>query len=210
MKINEVRRNKLVDVLSDVLNRLCDRNDQFIMNNTPVTRFHALQATQITIKFYLQRIAKYSSCSEECFVLALIYIDRIIRKNSNFRVNSLNVHRLMITSIMLGAKYSYNHYFNNAYFGKIGGVSLKEMNLLEIEFLFMINFNLYVETSMYETYNERLLMSHSQPQENVQKHYASQNCDALAKTTQPGKPAVRQYPTQRCAAPRSKFLQMTE
>jgi len=162
MQINEKRRNKLVNVLSDVLSRLCERNDNFLMNHTPVTRFHALRAPQITIESYLKRIAKYSNCSEECFVLALIYIDRLIRNNGNFLVNSLNVHRLMITSIMLGAKFFDDQYFNNAYFGKVGGVSCKEINLLEIEFLFMINFNLYVETEMYETYNQRLL-NHAPP-----------------------------------------------
>jgi len=165
MQINEDRRNKIVNVLSDVLSRLCERNDRFAMSDSPVTRFHALKAPQITIKFYLKRIAKYSNCSEECFVLALIYIDRLIRKNGNFLVNSLNVHRLLITSIMVGAKFFDDQYFNNAYFGKVGGVSCKEINLLETEFLFMINFNLYVETAIYNTYNERL-MSQARPLEN--------------------------------------------
>lgn len=158
MKVDQERRDKLIEVLSEVLNRLCERNDRFIMNTTPITRFHALRPPQITVKYYLQRIAKYSNCSEECFVLSLIYIDRLIRTNGNFLVNSLNVHRLLITSMMLAAKFFDDQYFNNAYYGKVGGVSCKEINLLEIEFLFMINFNLYVEADTYRTYNERLMM----------------------------------------------------
>jgi len=157
MKINEQRRTKLVEVLADVLARLCERNDHFIQSKTAVTRFHALRPPQITIKSYLERIAKYSSCSEECFVLALIYIDRVIRKNERFLVNSLNVHRLLITTIMLGAKFFDDQYFNNKYFGKVGGVSRREMNLLEIEFLFMINFDLFVETELYKVYDKRLM-----------------------------------------------------
>merc|ERR1719295_121694 len=126
------------------------------MNHTAVTRFHALQPPQITVKSYIDRIAKYSSCSEECFVLALIYIDRLIKHNGNFLVNSLNVHRLIITSVMLAAKFFDDQYFNNAYFGKVGGVNCKEINSLEIEFLFMINFNLYVSEKDYEMYNRKL------------------------------------------------------
>jgi len=154
-----------LDVLSEVLTRLCERNDRSIMNHSAVTRFHASRAPQITINSYLKRIAKYSKCSEECFVLALIYLDRLIRKNENIVLNSLNVHRLIITSIMLGAKFFDDRYYNNAYFGKVGGVSCKEINLLEIEFVFMINFELYVETEMYETYSERL-DCHAWPLEN--------------------------------------------
>jgi len=164
MQINKERREKLVDVLSDVLNRLCERNNRFTPSNTPVTRFHALRPPQIAIKVYLERIAKYSNCSEECFVLALIYIDRLIRTNGSFLVNSYNVHRMIITSVMLAAKFFDDQYFNNAHFGRVGGVSCKEINLLEIEFLFMINFNLFVENDLYTTYDDRL-MSHGQQNE---------------------------------------------
>jgi hypothetical protein len=69
-----------------------------------VTKFHALRVPAISVKDYLNRIFKYASCSYECFVLALIYIDRVIQRNS-FVVNSLNVHRVVITSVMLAAKF---------------------------------------------------------------------------------------------------------
>lgn len=58
-------------------------------------------------------MAKYAACSGECFVLALVYIDRIIQSNPTFVVNSLNIHRLLITSIMLAAKFFDDQYFNN-------------------------------------------------------------------------------------------------
>jgi len=173
MKVNKERRTKIVDVLSDVLSRLCERNDCLVMIDTPVTRFHALRAPQITIKFYLERIAKYSNCSEECFILALIYIDRLIQKNGTFLVNSLNVHRLLITSIMVGVKFFDDQYFNNAFYGKLGGISCKEINLLETEFLFLINFNVHVETDVYNTYNERL-MSQVQPLESDKEQQEEQ------------------------------------
>jgi len=155
-KINKECTDKVVNVLSYVLNRHCQRNDQKINKNTTITRFHALEAPLITIKFYLNRIARYSNCSKECFVLALIYIDRLMQKNRTFLVNSLNVHRLTIMAVMLGAKFYDDRYFNNAYFAKVGGVSLKEINVLEIEFLFMINFNLFVKPTLFNSYSKQL------------------------------------------------------
>jgi len=154
--MKEERRNMLVEVLSHVLTRLCELNDRCVITHPAVTRFQAITAPHVTIKSYLKRIVKYSNCSEQCFVLALIYIDRLNRINEGFKVNSLNVHRLIITSIMLGAKFFDDKYYNNAYFGKVGGVTCKEINLLEIEFVFMINFNLYVESGLYEDYKKRL------------------------------------------------------
>lgn len=51
----------------------------------------------VSSPFFLHSISKYACCSGECFVLALVYIDRIIQSNPTFVVNSLNIHRLLIT-----------------------------------------------------------------------------------------------------------------
>lgn len=84
-----------------------------------------------------------------------MYIDQIIQTNPSFVVNSLNIHRLLITSVMLACKFFDDHYYHNAYYAKVGGVPLEEMNSLEVEFLFMTNFSLYVETEKYcQYYNE--------------------------------------------------------
>jgi len=105
--------NAIVPVLACVLNQLCLRNDRLPMSQKGLSKFHALRPPAISIKDYLQRVAKYAACSGECFVLALVYIDRIIQSNPTFVVNSLNIHRLLITSIMLAAKFFDDQYFNN-------------------------------------------------------------------------------------------------
>jgi hypothetical protein len=65
-------------------------------------------------------------------------------QRNNFLLTDLNVHRVVITSIMLAAKFFDDQYFNNAYYAKVGGVPPTEMNSLEVEFLFRINFSLHV------------------------------------------------------------------
>jgi len=100
-------------------------------------------------------IHKYASCSAECFILALVYIDRLIQGN-NLTLTSLNVHRVIITSVMLGAKFFDDQYFNNAYYAKVGGVPCPEMNSLELEFLFSINFSLHVSGEVYNRYRGEL------------------------------------------------------
>merc|ERR1719384_645936 len=155
-----------------------------------MSKFHALRPPPISIQDYLERIAKYSCCSEECFVLALIYIDRLIQQNPEFLVNSLNVHRIIITSVMLAAKFFDDHYYNNAYYGKVGGVSTSEVNSLEIEFLFMVNFNLFVTTDEYDVYNQRL-MTHAVAHANVNEvppiQSATKRDGAVKESKQPKK-----------------------
>ena len=162
MDLNNNASHTIVPILACVLDQLCMRNDHIHNNNphttshSPVNKFHALRPPAISIKDYLLRIAKYASCSDECFVLALVYIDRIIQSNPSFVVNSLNIHRLLITSIMLAAKFFDDQYYNNAYYAKIGGVPCQEMNALEVEFLFIANFTLYVSTAKYSQYYSEL------------------------------------------------------
>lgn len=102
------------------------------------------------------RIHKYASCSNECFILALIYIDRLIQRN-NFLLTELNVHRVVITAVLLAAKFFDDAYYNNAYYAKVGGVLVSEMNSLEVEFLFRINFSLRVLPDVFEKYNSELI-----------------------------------------------------
>ena len=53
---------------------------------------------------------------------------------------------------MLAAKYFDDQYYNNMYYAKVGGVPPQEMNSLEVEFLFMANFTLFVTTETYSQY----------------------------------------------------------
>merc|ERR1712151_1484941 len=110
----------------------------------------------ISVLNYLERIHKYASCSTECFVLALIYIDRMIQRN-NFLLTELNVHRVVISSVLLAAKFFDDAYYNNAYYAKVGGVLLSEMNSLEVEFLFRISFSLHVNPELYNKYHAELI-----------------------------------------------------
>ncbi len=47
-------------------------------------------------------------------------------------------------------------YYNNAYYAKVGGVTTSEMNKLEIEFLFRLDFRLQVTVSVFESYCSHL------------------------------------------------------
>jgi len=150
----------IVRVLAAVLDRLVCANSPLARTEPgQVTKFHALKAPGIGIQQYLERIHKYASCSSQCFIMALIYIDRLIQRN-NFLLTELNVHRVIVTAVLLAAKFFDDAYYNNAYYAKVGGVLISEMNGLEVDFLFRINFSLHVTPDLFEQYRAELL-SHS-------------------------------------------------
>ncbi len=73
------------------------------------------------------------------------------------KVNKNNLDSLLITAVMLAAKFFDDRFYNNEYYSKVGGISNKEINILEIEFLNYINFNLYVDPVIFFKYRQRLL-----------------------------------------------------
>lgn len=164
----------VIKVLAVVLERLVAANCSLTEEQKgQVTKFHALRAPVIGIGPYLERIHKYASCSNECFILALIYIDRLIQRN-NFLLTELNVHRVVITAILLAAKFFDDAYYNNAYYAKVGGVLVSELNSLEVEFLFRINFSLRVSPEEFQKYNAEL-----------SSHASSMGLQAPTKQSQP-------------------------
>jgi len=172
----------LVRVLAAVLDRLVGANALVALSDPgQVTKFHALKAPGIGILQYLERIHKYGSCSNECFVLALIYIDRLIQRN-NFLLTELNVHRVVITAILLAAKFFDDAYYNNAYYAKVGGVLVSEMNGLEVDFLFRINFSLHVTSDLFHKYREQLVSQANGPSVQTKHEY----------TPMPVAPVIRQ------------------
>jgi len=159
--------NDILSTLIVVLERLVKAGDKALASCSSArqkkgTVFHAVRPPPITIRKYLERIVRYSVCNHECFVLGLVYIDRLTHYQPDFSLNSLNIHRLLITSFMLASKFYDDSYYNNSYFAKVGGVTTAEMNVLELEFLFLCQFSLFVEPDTFFRYR-RELSKHTKP-----------------------------------------------
>ncbi|CDJ60891.1 cyclin, N-terminal domain-containing protein, putative [Eimeria maxima] len=120
-----------------------------------------LSATEpmISMPDYLERLARFFQCSGECFVLALVYIDRLLQMNSNVWLCPLNLHRLAVTALMVAVKFADDTFYSNAYYAKVGGLPLQEMNHLEATLLRMLHFRLHVMPWEFHKYFRLVLDS---------------------------------------------------
>ncbi len=82
---------------------------------------------------YLQRIHTYSKASDSSFVLALIYMDRLLLSKPGLEANSLTVHRLFLGAILCAVKYHDDYHPTNKHYASVGGISVAELNGLELE-----------------------------------------------------------------------------
>lgn len=130
-------------------------NNKSLDSMNHVTKFHSARIPSITMPDYFKRIAKYSHCSAECHVIALIYIDRHVRAR-DVPLTFRNIHRLVIVAVMVAAKLRDDIYYSNAYYASIGGVSNREINELEVELLLSLNWETYVSFEEYDAFYESL------------------------------------------------------
>lgn len=107
------------------------------------TVFHGLFPPVISVAAYLERMRSFANCSQACFALTYIYIDRLLRKNPQIVISDLSCHRIALSAFVGAVKFLEDSYFPNRYYAKLGGVSLSELNHLELEFLSAMNWELY-------------------------------------------------------------------
>lgn len=122
----------------------------------PLEHFNAVRIPAISIRAYLARIHQYADCSESCYILAFIYIDRLLQKNPGVVLSSRNIHRLLLSAVVLAIKYSDDIYADNLTYAKIGGVALEELNILERDMLRLLHYSLFTHADVYFQYLSEL------------------------------------------------------
>lgn len=63
------------------------------------------------------------------------YIDKLCLLYPAFTINSLTVHRFLITAATVASKGLSDSFWTNNTYARVGGVTIKELALLELEFL---------------------------------------------------------------------------
>ncbi len=86
----------------------------------------------------------YNLRQRSCLLITLHYIDQISVRMPAFVLSSLTCHRFVITSICVSSKCLCDVFHSNSVYAKVGGIPVTELNVLEREFLRMIDWNLTV------------------------------------------------------------------
>jgi len=85
-------------------------------------------------------------------------------RDTKFSLNKLNIHRLVLTSVMIASKFMDDKYYSNQYWSRVGGITNDELNSLEIEFLFLLDFHLHIRRSEFNQLISHLKKIHDAPE----------------------------------------------
>jgi len=63
-----------------------------------------------------------------------------------------NIYKTFLAAIVIAIKFNEDEYDNNVTFAKVGGISVEELNKLEIEFCKILKFGFYVNLKTFNEY----------------------------------------------------------
>ncbi|KAL9540530.1 hypothetical protein PS6_010725 [Mucor atramentarius] len=158
MNIVDFPVQHLIKIVSNLLDSMLKTNNR--LPTTQITYFHSRAIPNISVLSYLTRIHKFAPFTNEALLSMLIYFDRMTKLDDGFTINSYNIHRLLITSIVVASKFTSDIFYANSRYAKVGGIPLVELNQLELELLFLLDFQLYIPLEDIQLYADQLL-SHS-------------------------------------------------
>ena len=138
----------LLEMLSELLQEQIRVSDRCRPVSQEQSSFEG-SCCHLSIAFYVQRIVRYSGASPCCLVATLLYLERFRQRRPAVRLTSSTLQRLLLVAAMTATKYLEDVSCSNTRWAVIGGLTLRETNALEVEFLTAMDFNLSVHPDDY-------------------------------------------------------------
>ncbi|KFY33882.1 hypothetical protein V494_07246 [Pseudogymnoascus sp. VKM F-4513 (FW-928)] len=151
----------MVILVAGMVSELIQTNDNLPLRDVVLTRFHsrfvspfpATTAKQlltnthstppgISVLDYLQRLAKHAALTPPLLLSMVYYMDRLCSLYPAFTITTLTVHRFLITAATVAAKGLSDSFWNNTTYARVGGIKLAELGLLELEFLYRVDWRI--------------------------------------------------------------------
>jgi len=132
----------MVILIADMISELIETNDNLPLRDVVLTRFHSRTAPGISVKDYLQRLAKHAALTPPLLLSMVYYIDRLCSLYPAFTITTLTVHRFLITAATVAAKGLSDSFWNNSTYARVGGIKLAELGMLELEFLYRVDWRI--------------------------------------------------------------------
>jgi len=138
------------DINSSQLNKTICRIEKTTQNNMNLMDTSSIfdntdEEASITFTDYIERFVMYTHTTFDLLADILVILDRFLRIN-NIAIKKNNKYRLFASAFVCTYKFYSDKFHSNRTLAKIAGLPLDELNKLELEFLFKINFNLFVSS----------------------------------------------------------------
>ena len=155
-KIRNIKYNSLsiLETILDYTSTLKKRTPSIFDNNSDINDVLS-NLDNYDFEDLFRFCVKIFKINDNILVLIMMYIDKIIA-NGNFILCEKNINKLFYTCLMITQKYYEDNSFNNKTFANLVRLKCDELLKMEIEFMNMINFELFIKDEDFEKYKEKI------------------------------------------------------
>lgn len=144
---NKLEMNQIIIGIQIILSEIISKNKflpeyPIIIKEQKRNIFSLQLKPKISISNFLKRIIDHSKIEISTLIIGLIYLNKILEKG--LFLTDFNVHKLLSISILIAIKYNEDIISFNYYYAQVFGLTLKDVNFLELSFLKKLDFNLYI------------------------------------------------------------------
>ncbi|KAL4809447.1 cyclin-domain-containing protein [Aspergillus unguis] len=105
---------------------------------------------------WLSNVLSTTQVSQNVILLALLFVYRLKTTNPSVRGKKGSEYRLMTVALMLGNKFLDDNTYTNKTWADVSMISVKEIHVMEVEFLSNLRYNLYASEEEWEQWHVKL------------------------------------------------------
>jgi len=155
-------KRAFAEIVGHILERLTDRHILMDKSSTSQpsvdaqsTIFKGSVLPTISLPDYCFRILKYGRISSSVMVCGIVYIDFVV-KLGKVDLTRYVIHRLLLAACVVAAKVVEDRHLSNKNFSLVGGVSVQELNRLEMGLCKVLDFKLTVDPETFKRYTDTI------------------------------------------------------
>eukprot|EP00301_Raphidiophrys_heterophryoidea_P011570 c17710_g1_i1.p1 GENE.c17710_g1_i1~~c17710_g1_i1.p1 ORF type:complete len:265 (+),score=54.78 c17710_g1_i1:134-928(+) len=136
--------------LASFLLKLCGPESGFAFSrpeSCPV--FGCIARPSLSLTDYAKRLNQLMKCSPETLIVAAVLIQRMYKSSPEIFCE-LSTHRILGTALVIACKFCEDTPVANSFHASCLGISVQDLNLMEINFLQNIQFCAFVSTHQFE------------------------------------------------------------
>ena len=111
--------------------------------------------SKMEIDEFIERIVNYLHIDNTLLVLSMMILDKVLA--NKFILTENNVHKMIFICFMETQKFYEDENFKNKDYALVCGVSVDELLLMEVSFMELINFNLFIKDEDYQNYYKNFI-----------------------------------------------------
>jgi len=152
-----LENQRTLRLITLTLDRICNTNRE-LRDDCP-TPFDAVAIPAMPLVAYVARLRRYTKLDFVCFLVALTYMDQLCQQDGAFCPTLHNIHRLLVTSLLVASKAAGERRHDNKFMSMCGGITAGELSKLEVELCCRLGWALLPSMTQLHKLRDALEMS---------------------------------------------------